>query len=227
MNPSGDWKALSAGSALTGYARAFSTPADPVEESLLTATAQLGGPSMMVSTSDQTRLLAMLVGLMSARRVLELGTFTGRSTLAMARAMAEDGRIVTCDLSRRWTAIGREHWRRAGVEARIELRLQPAMEVLRELPLREDLDLVLIDADKGNYVNYYEEAVPRLRPGGLVVADNVLAGGGVLADLEPGTVAFAMDRFNRHVASDPRVEVVVLTVADGLTLARKRSPGDR
>jgi caffeoyl-CoA O-methyltransferase len=181
---------------------------------------------MMLSTSDQTRFLAMLVGLIGAQNVLEVGTFTGRSTLAMARAMKDGGRLITCDLSARWTAIGREHWRRAGVDGRIDLRLQPAMEVLRGLATREWLDLAFIDADKGNYVNYYEEIVPRLRPGGLIVADNVLADGHVLDDLEPSSVAFAMDRFNRHVASDPRVEVVILTVADGITLARKGETGE-
>jgi caffeoyl-CoA O-methyltransferase len=212
---------------LTGYARALSTPADAIEESLVAMTEELGGPAMMLSTSDQARLLALLVGLLKARNVVEIGTFTGRATLAMARAMDDDGRLITCDLSRRWTAIGVEHWRRAGVEGRIDLRLRPGLEVLRTLPMTASLDLVFIDADKGNYVNYYDEIVPRLRPGGLVVADNVLADGAVLDELVPGSVAFAMDRFNRHVAGDPRVEVVILTVADGMTIARKHETGGR
>jgi predicted O-methyltransferase YrrM len=215
-------KVLPGGPALTGYARAVSSPPDRVDTALAEATEELGGPAMMLSTPDQTLLLSMLVGLMQARAVLELGTFTGRSALAMARAMPADGWLTTCDLSPRWTAIAREHWRRAGVADRIELRLQPAMELLRSLPRQECLDLVFVDADKGNYVHYYEQIVPRLRPGGLVVADNVLAGGGVLGELAPDSVAMAMDRYNRRVAADSRVDVVVLTIADGLSLARKR-----
>jgi caffeoyl-CoA O-methyltransferase len=214
VTPAGPRKAGPARPGLTEYARALSTPVDPVEESLIARTAGLGGPAMMASTSDQARLLGMLVGLMGARQVLELGTFTGLATLAMARALGEGGRLITCDLSRRWTAIGQEHWHRAGVD-------------VRGLPHDASLDLAFIDADKGRYVDYYEEILPRLRPGGLVVADNVLADGLVLDDPEPGTVAFAMDRFNRHVAGDPRVEVVILTVADGMTIARKRGTGAR
>lgn len=220
--PAGPAKVLSARPGLTGYARRMSTPADPVEEALVARTAELGGPAVMLSTSEQVRLLAMLVGLLQARDVLELGTFTGRATLAMARALPDGGRIVTCDLSRRWTAIAQEHWRRAGVEERIDLRLRPGLQVLRDLPRHPCLDLAFIDADKGGYVDLYEEVVPRLRPGGLVVADNVLADGRVLEPAEPGSVAWAMDRFNRHVADDARVEVVVLTVADGTSVVRKR-----
>jgi caffeoyl-CoA O-methyltransferase len=207
---------------VTDYARAMSSQPDAVEESLVRATKALGGPAMMQSTADQARLLGMLVALMRATDVLELGTFTGRSALAMARALPVGGHLITCDLRPRWTAIAREHWRLAGVADRIELRLRPALEVLRSLPGDEHLDLVLIDADKGGYVTYYEEIVPRLRPGGLIVADNVLAAGQVAGEPEPGSVAYAMDRFNRHVATDSRVDAVILTVGDGLTLARKR-----
>jgi caffeoyl-CoA O-methyltransferase len=215
-------KSLPGGAALTAYARAVSSQPDRVDAALAEATARLGGPAMMLSTLDQARLLSMLVSLLQARAVVELGTFTGRSALAMARALPAGGRLTTCDLSPRWTAIAQEHWRRAEVADRIDLRLQPAMELLRSLPRQECLDLVFVDADKGNYVYYYEEIVPRLRPGGLVVADNVLAGGGVLGEFEPDSVACAMDRYNRRVAADGRVDVVVLTVADGLSLARKR-----
>jgi caffeoyl-CoA O-methyltransferase len=218
-------KALPASSDLTAYARALSSPIDPVEESLVRATAALGGPSMMISTSDQARLLGMLVSLLGARSTLELGTFTGRSALAMARAMPTGGRILSCDLSPRWAAIAQQHWQQAGVADRIEVRLQPAMQLLAELPGTPWFDLVYLDADKGNYLNYYEQLIPRLRPGGLLVADNVLAGGEVVGEFDTDSVAGAMDRFNRRVAADDRVDVVILTVADGLTLARRRQPG--
>jgi caffeoyl-CoA O-methyltransferase len=204
------------------YARRLSSPPDPVEESLVAATARLGGPAMMLSTADQARFLGMLTSMLRARQVLELGTFTGRATLAMARALPADGRVTTCDLSPRWTAIGQEHWRRAGVADRIDLQLRSAGSLLADLPDGEWLDLVFLDADKGGYVDHYEQVLPRLRPGGVVVADNVLAGGEVLGSPEPGSVGAAMDRYNRHVAADERVEVVLLTVADGLSLARKR-----
>ena len=215
-------KTLQGLAGVTDYARSLSSQPDAVEESLARETAALGGPAMMLSTADQARLLTMLVGLMQARNVLELGTFTGRCALAMARAMPAGGHLTTCDLSPRWTGIARKHWRLADVEDRIELQLRPAAEVLRSLPDAEHLDLAFIDADKGNYLNYYEEIVPRLRPGGLVVADNVLAAGQVLSKPEPGSVAYAMDQFNRRAAVDSRVDVVILTVADGLSLARKR-----
>lgn len=221
MAQSGPEKSPGAAGPLTAYARRLSRSQDPVDESLDRATAALGGPSMMQSTWDQALLLGMLVAVTGARRVLELGTFTGRSALAMARALPPDGRLLTCDLSRRWTAIARHHWHAAGVAEHVELRIEPAMELLRSLPPDSGFDLVFLDADKGNYHNYYEEIVPRLRPGGLLVADNVLAGGGVLGAVEPGSVAFAMDRFNRRVSADQRVEAVVLTIGDGLTLARK------
>lgn len=213
------------GKDLTGlaeYARRLSTPPDDVDLSLEQATASFGGPSMMLTSTDQARLLGMLVAVSGARRIVELGTFTGRSALAMARAMPDGGSLLTCDLSRRWTAVALEHWRRAGVADRIELRLQPALDLLRSLPPEPHLDLVFLDADKGGYATYYEEIVPRLKPGGLLVADNVLADGSVLGPLEPGSVAAAMHRYNRLAVADDRTEVVVLTVADGLSLVRRR-----
>lgn len=218
MNP-GPGKDLTG---LAEYARRLSTPPDDVDLSLEQATAALGGPSMMLTSTDQARLLGMLVALSGARRIVELGTFTGRSALSMARAMPDDGSLLTCDLSRRWTSVAQEHWDRAGVANRIELRLQPALDLLRSLPAEPHLDLVFLDADKGGYATYYEEILPRLNPGGLLVADNVLADGWVLGDLEPASVGAAMHRYNRLAVADDRAEVVLLTVADGLSLVRRR-----
>jgi caffeoyl-CoA O-methyltransferase len=206
---------------ITAYARRHGGELDDVERSLIDKTRAFGGPAMMLTTPDQARFLALLVTLMGARQILELGTFTGYSALAMARVLPSDGHLVTCDLSRVWTSVACEHWERAGVADRIELRLQVAMIVVESLPAEEQLDLVFIDADKGNYVNYFERVMPRLRPGGLVVADNVLACGRVLSQAEPGSVAEAMDRFNRHVATDIRVDAMILPIGDGLSIIRK------
>lgn len=214
-------KDLDALADVTAYARRHGRELDEVERSLIDRTAAFGGPAMMLTTPEQARFMALLVTLMGARRILELGTFTGYSALAMARALPSDGHLVTCDLSHVWTSVAREHWERAGVADRIELRLQVATEVVRSLPAEEQLDLVFIDADKGNYVNYFELVLPRLRPGGVILADNVLAGGKVLIPAEPGSVAEAMDRFNRHVAADLRVEAVIVPIGDGLSVIRK------
>lgn len=208
---------------LVQYARSLSSSSESVERSLVEQTRRLGGPAMMLSTADQSRFLAILVSLMQARHVVELGTFTGHATLAMAQRLPAGGKIITCDLVPRWTAIARDHWERAGVGDRIELRLQPAIDLLESLPAGEWIDMAFLDADKGSYVRYFDAIVPRLRPGGLLVADNVLAGGQVLEGGEHDSVGQAMDRFNRHVAADTRVEQVILTIADGLSLIRKRS----
>jgi caffeoyl-CoA O-methyltransferase len=157
-----------------------------------------------------------------ARQAVEVGTFTGYSALCIARGLADDGSLLCCDVSEEWTAIGREHWERAGVADRIDLRIAPAVETLRALPDQPMFDLVFIDADKVNYITYVDELVPRLRAGGLLLIDNVLWGGAVVdpkAD-DPDTVAIRA--CNDHVAAHPDLESVILPVADGLTLARRR-----
>jgi caffeoyl-CoA O-methyltransferase len=212
---------LPALAAIADYTRRHGRDLDDVERSLIDMTATLGGPAMMMTSPTQARFMAMMVTLMRARRILELGTFTGYSALAMARAMPSGGRLVTCDLSRTWTAIARRHWERADVDDRIELRLQVALDFLKSLPEDEQFDLAFIDADKGRYISYYEHILPRLRPGGLIVADNVLASGLVVGPHEPASVARAMDDFNRHVSADSRVDAVIVPIGDGLSLIRK------
>jgi caffeoyl-CoA O-methyltransferase len=184
-------------------------------------TEALGDAAGMQIGDDQGQLLTMLARLLGARRAVEVGTFTGYSSLCIARGLADGGQLVCCDVSEEWTSIARRAWQRAGLADRIELRLAPALETLRALPADAELDLVFIDADKPGYLSYWEELVPRVRPGGLLLADNVLWSGEVI---DPGVSdenTAALREFNDRVAADERVEVVVLTAYDGLTIARK------
>jgi caffeoyl-CoA O-methyltransferase len=170
---------------------------------------------------EQGVFLQLLVGLVGATSVIEVGTFTGYSSICLARGLAPGGRLLCLDVSEEWTAMARQAWAAAGLTDRIELRLGPALDTLRSLPGEESVDLAFIDADKGGYVSYYEEIIPRLRPGGLVIADNVLWRGAVLDRSDTSDDTEAIRRFNDHVAADPRVQKVLLPVADGLLLARK------
>ncbi len=199
-----------------------SWPVDEVLADLREETLKLGGPAGMQVGPDQGQLLTMLTRLVEARRAVEVGTFTGYSSLCIARGLADDGTLLCCDVSEEWTALGRAAWARAGLADRIDLRIAPAIETLRALPADEPIDLVFIDADKPGYVDYWNELVPRVRPGGLLLADNVLWSGTIVdaGDTEPNTLA--LRAFNDAVAADDRVDVVILPAFDGLTIARKR-----
>ena len=170
---------------------------------------------------DQGALMAMLVKLIGARRILEIGTFTGYSSTAMALAMQPDGRMLCCDVSREWTDIARRAWADAGVEDRIELRLAPATETLATLT-DKSFDLSFIDADKPNYDAYYEGCLRVVRPGGLILIDNVLWSGDVADAAVDNDNLRAIRALNEKIAADERVDHVLLPVADGLTLARVR-----
>jgi caffeoyl-CoA O-methyltransferase len=163
----------------------------------------------------------MLARLLGARRAVEVGTFTGYSSLCIARGLADGGTLLCCDVSEEWTAIGRRAWERAGVADRIELRIAPALDTLRALPAEPVIDLVFIDADKPNYSAYWDELVLRVRPGGVLLADNVLWSGRIVDGSVSDENTDALRQFNDKVAADERVEVVVLTAFDGLTIARK------
>ena len=203
------------------YAEAHTTPDGELFERLAAETREKTDvPQMMVGRLEG-QFLAFLVRAIGARRVLELGTFTGYSSISMARALPDGGRIVTCDVNEDTTAIARRYAEEAGVVDRIEYRLGPALETLRELD--GPFDLVFIDADKVNYIAYYEAALPKLADGGLMLADNTLASGRVVDD-DAGEMAAAIRRFNDHVARDQRVECVLLTIRDGVTLIRRRPP---
>ncbi len=207
---------------LYAYVLACNPPLNPVQRALvdLTRTRYADVAGLQIA-EEQGPLLAFLVRLTGARRIVEVGTFTGYSTLSMAQAMPADGRLITCDLSEEWTAVGRRFWAEAGVADRVDLRLGPALDTLRALPDDEPwIDLSFLDADKGTYCAYWEELVRRTRPGGLIIADNVLYHGAVADPAATGGAA-AIREFNDLVRADRRVEAVLLTAADGLTLARK------
>jgi caffeoyl-CoA O-methyltransferase len=194
---------------------------DDVVDQLHADTQALGRVAGMQIGDDQGQLLTMLTRLVGARRAVEVGTFTGYSSLCIARGLAPGGSLLCCDISEEWTSIGVRAWARAGVADRIELRIAPALETLSALPDVADIDLVFIDADKPGYRGYWEQLVPRVRSGGLLLADNVLWSGEIADESVTDDATQALRAFNDTVAADDRVEVVVLPAFDGLTLARK------
>jgi caffeoyl-CoA O-methyltransferase len=207
---------------LYDYLVAHRSRDDAIVEELREETARLGGSAVMQIAPDQATLLQILVSALGARWAVEVGTFTGLSALSIARGLSPEGRLFCFDVSRQWTDIGRRYWEKAGVADRIELRIGPAATGLRTLPEEPWLDFAFVDADKTGYPVYWDEIVPRLRPGGLVAVDNVLWEGEVIRPEEQGEEVTAIRAFNEKVLADERVESVMLAVADGLTLARKR-----
>lgn len=179
----------------------------------------------MQISPEQGQFMGLLARLMGAKRCLEIGVFTGYSSLALALALPDDGRVVACDVNERWTSVARRYWAAAGVAHKIDLRLATAMETLDHLigaGHPGSFDFVFIDADKENYVGYYERSLELLRPGGLIVADNTLWSGRVAdpEDAEPDTVA--LRHFNDHLHGDDRIDLSLVPIGDGLTLARKK-----
>jgi len=208
---------------LHAYIVGHGTPPDDIQQRLIDETAALGGVSKMQIAPEQGAFMTLLCRVSAARRVIEIGTFTGYSALALARGLPDDGRLLCCDVSEEWTAIARRYWKEAGIDNKIELRIAPALDTLRSLPIGDEFDLAFIDADKENYLAYAEEIVPRLRQGGLLLVDNTLWSGEV-ADptIVEGDNLLAIRAFNDAFAADPRLDVVILPISDGLTLARKR-----
>jgi caffeoyl-CoA O-methyltransferase len=208
---------------LHAYIVGHGTPPDDIQQRLIDETAALGGVSKMQIAPEQGAFMTLLCRVSAARRVIEIGTFTGYSALALARGLPDDGRLLCCDVSEEWTAIARRYWKEAGIDNKIELRIAPALDTLRSLPIGDEFDLAFIDADKENYLAYAEEIVLRLRQGGLLLVDNTLWSGEV-ADptIVEGDNLLAIRAFNDAFAADPRLDVVILPISDGLTLARKR-----
>ncbi|MEC7985088.1 MAG: class I SAM-dependent methyltransferase [Myxococcota bacterium] len=177
----------------------------------------------MQVSPEQGQFMALLVSLLHVKKAVEVGTFTGYSALCVAQALPEDGCLIACDVSEEWTSIGQKYWRQAGVSHKIDLRIGPALETLDDLRDQSGtFDLGFIDADKVNYKAYYERILQLLRPGGLLLIDNVLWGGTVadVDDQEESTCAIR--DLNVHVFNDERIDVSMLPIGDGLTLVRKR-----
>jgi len=195
---------------------------DPLLEELVRETAALGSLAAMQVTPEEGTLLNLLVRVTGARRALEVGTFTGFSSLCIARALPEDGRLLCCEVNEQFAAVARRFWQKAGVAHKVELALRPAVETLRMLEERPAFDFVFIDADKPNYLVYYEEALKRTKPNGLIVIDNVLWGGKVVERDDQSEDCRAIRALNEFIARDDRVQAVMLPVADGITLARKK-----
>jgi caffeoyl-CoA O-methyltransferase len=187
-------------------------------------TAVLPNARMQIAP-EQGQFMALLVRLIGARRCLEVGVFTGYSSLAVALALPDDGRIVACDVSEEWTSVARRYWAEVGVAHKIDLRLAPALETLQRLRAAGEagtFDFAFLDADKENYLRYYELVLELVRPGGLIVADNTLWSGRVADPANSEAATVELRRFNERLLADDRVDLSVVPIGDGLTLARKR-----
>lgn len=204
------------------YLLAHGASPDPVLAELTAETMALGNVAVMQSAPEQLALMTLLTRALGVRRAVEVGTFTGSSALAVARGLPEDGRILCLDVSEEWTSIARRYWEAAGVSHKVELRLGPAADSLRALPAEPTFELAFIDADKAAYPVYYEEVLLRLRTNGVMLVDNTLQGGRVADPTDDNDVTRVIRDFNDMVVGDDRVESVLLPVADGLTMVRKR-----
>ena len=205
--------------ALYEYVVAIGTRETRVQRELRAETRKLPMSGMQIG-ADQGALLQALVRILRARRCIEVGTFTGYSALSVALALPASGKVICCDVSEEWTSIARRYWKKAGVGAKIDLRIAPALETLAKL--RGPFDFAFIDADKPNYWKYYERCLKLLRKGGLVAIDNTLWGGSVIDPRKQSESTVALRAFNKRLAKDRRVDIALVPIGDGLTLAVKR-----
>jgi caffeoyl-CoA O-methyltransferase len=209
---------------LNDYIQANSLRDRPELKALRDVTADMPNAGMQISP-DQGQLMALLVKATGARKAIEVGTFTGYSALVVASALPEDGTLVACDVSEEFTSVGRSHWERAGVASKIDLRLGPAVKTLDAMIAAGEAgqyDMAFIDADKENYLNYYERCLTLLRPGGLILFDNMLWGGRAANPKENDVATKAIRALTRTLHADERIDVSLLPVGDGLSLAVKR-----
>lgn len=210
--------------ALNDYLLAHCTAPDDLLRDLAEETrAATGGAAGMQISHDEGALLTMLVQMIGARDAVEVGVFTGYSSICITRGLPADGHLLACDVSEEWTSIARRYWQRAGLSEQIDLRIAPALETLRALPAGPGIDFAFIDADKVGYPLYYEEIVTRLRPGGLIVLDNVLREGRVVDPTSQDVADIAIREVNDAITADKRVDSVMLPVRDGVTIVRRRS----
>jgi len=195
---------------------------DPILTALREETATLGDDARMQISEEQGQLLYLLAQLIGTRRAIEVGTFTGYSALCVARALPPDGKLLCLDIDDEWTSIASKYWEQAGVVDKVELRIGPAIETLEKLYPDSFFDFAFIDADKTEYNSYYELVLPHIRPNGLILFDNMLWGGRVLKGASNHENAKAIRELNAKLATDSRIECVLLPVADGIQLCRKR-----
>lgn len=208
--------------ALHEYVLAHSTPPDEILRDLADETLRrFGAAAGMQIGPEQGRFMTLLAELTGARRAIEVGTFTGYSSICVARGLADGGTLLCCDVSEEWTSVARKYWQRAGLTGKIELRLGPAADTIAALPAGTTFDFAFIDADKPGYVRYWDLIVPMISPGGVILVDNTLSQGRVVDESEQGDNVQGIRQFNGHAIVDPRVELVLLPIGDGLTLARK------
>jgi caffeoyl-CoA O-methyltransferase len=216
-----DSKTLGLSSELHDYLVAHGTPPDSIQRELIEETREkIGGLAIMQIAPEQGSFMTLLTKLLGARNAIEVGTFTGYSALCIARGLPDNGRLLCCDVSDEYAQIGLPYWEKAGVAHKIDLKIAPALETLRALPEERTIDLSFVDADKTNYANYYEELLKRTRPGGVILIDNVLWAGAVVDPERDDENTVAIRAFNDFVTGDDRVDCVMLSISDGLTLLR-------
>ena len=221
--PSSSAKYVALTDSLYDYiARHRSRVVDPVLDSLREETEALGDLAKMLISPEQGNFLTLLTRLLDVRNAIEVGTFTGYSSICLARGLSGGGLLYCFDVNAEWAAIARRYWENEGLAHRIELQLGDAKEILRNWEPRAPLDLAFIDADKPGYDTYYELLLPRMKPDGLFIFDNMVWGGRVVEEPLTDPDGVAIDRLNQKLANDPRVESVLLPIADGLHFARKR-----
>jgi predicted O-methyltransferase YrrM len=208
---------------LQDYLEAHSASPDDVLTELAAETAaRFPAAAGMQIGPEQGTFMTLLTQLTGAARALEIGTFTGYSSICLARGLTTGGTLTCCDVSDEWTSVARKYWDRAGLAGRIRLELRPALDTLRAMPASERFDIAFIDADKTGYVGYWEEVVPRIRPGGIILVDNTLSHGRVVDPAAADENVAGIRAFNDHAVADDRVVLVLLPIGDGLTMARKR-----
>jgi len=218
-----DGKFISLDQRLYNYVVAHSNNGDTLLDELAAETAtRFGRISGMQIAPEQGTFMGMLARVIGARYAVEVGTFTGYSAICVARALPPDGRMLCCDVSDEWTAIARRYWEKAGLAKKITLKLASAIDTLRALPTDDPIDFAFIDADKTNYRLYYEEVLKRTRPNGLILIDNVLWNGAVIDSKIRDSDTQAIRGLNDFLATDHRIDIVMVPISDGLTICRKR-----
>ena len=207
---------------LYDYVIAHGHNGDPILRDLAEETRNLGRIAGMQIAPEQGTLMGLLARAIGAKSAVGVGVFTGYSSISVARALPPDGKLLCCDVNEQWTSIARRYWERAGVASKITLKLAPAADTLRALPASHTFDFAFVDADKSSYRIYYEEILKRLRPNGLLLIDNVLWNGQVIDTKDKSEDTIAIRELNDFIMSDTRVEAVLIPVADGITIVRKK-----